>query len=169
MVPSTNGTAPAGTPSRHSSGAASGSRIGAATHEQRARKASGSAPRLASAFQPACSAAAASTSASAPAVIRGGGPRNGPPHPPTLVAARETRDAPRSPTLVAARETRDAPRSPTLVAAREPRAAPRSPVACHARAGAPSPANAEAKAGTPPAMPHGVSGPALATRNAYVR
>src|SRR5206468_7105199 len=55
-----------------------------------------------------------------------GGPRHGPPHPPTLGASRETRDAPRSlarerggprhgpphpPTLGASRETRDAPRS----------------------------------------------------------
>src|SRR2546425_3167795 len=50
-------------------GAASGIKIGAATHEQSARKANGSVPRLASAFQPACSTAAASTSASAPPVI----------------------------------------------------------------------------------------------------
>src|SRR5207247_8393257 len=49
-----------------------------------------------------------------------GGPRNGPPHPPTLVASRGTRDAPRHPpTLVASRGTRDAPRHPpTLVASR---------------------------------------------------
>src|SRR5438034_10279726 len=54
-------------------GAASGTRTGAATHEQSARNARGSVPRLARAFQPACSTAAASTSASAPPVIGVGG------------------------------------------------------------------------------------------------
>src|SRR5438034_817921 len=50
-----------------------------------------------------------------------GGPRYGPPHPPTLVAPRGTSGAPRyPPTLVAPRGTPGAPRCrPTLVAPRE--------------------------------------------------
>src|SRR5215470_1509563 len=48
------------------------------------------------------------------AVIRAGGPRYGPPDPPTLLAPRVNRGAPRSPapTLLAPRVNRGAPRSP---------------------------------------------------------
>src|SRR5437867_1166459 len=43
-------------------------------------------------------------------LVEYGGPRNGPPYPPTLVAPRRSRGAPRSPTLVAPRGSRGAPR-----------------------------------------------------------
>ncbi len=62
-----------------------------------------------------------------PASQSDGGPRHGPPFPPTLGAPRPSRGAPRSPTLGAPRPSRGAPRSPTLGAPRPSRGAPRSP------------------------------------------